>query len=465
MMKKPRTKQAFTLAATLILMMATTNSVHGSIARLSSQRLPNGLPVSHYMLPNGLQIYIVENHIAPVFHYQSWFNVGSKDEKLDPNLKITGLAHLFEHMMFRGTTDHGDGEFDRLLTLAGVTDENATTWLDRTNYYQSLPSNALELAVELESDRMANLVIDEETLETEKGAVLGEYRMGLDDPDTIASDTLYATAFVNHPYRYSTIGTEEEIKSFDKAKSDYFYQTYYSPNNAIILIVGDIYPDKAISLIAKHYGGYASQSLPAPASVTEPAQSIQRMAEFKHSQLSQDKLLIGYHVPEARHPDMPALWIAQSMLTLGEASLLELAWVNSGLASGISGTLDQFEDPGLLTLSADLQRDKESSALLGTLDRVLADVPARTTTRSVERAKNQLLLRIYKSWSDNGGLAAYMGEYIASAGDPLFAFTMVERLEAVTVDDVKRVIGRYLRPENRTVVYGRPAGDSLGDGK
>src|SRR5690606_6467320 len=135
------------------------------------------------------------------FTYQTWFQVGSKHEKLDPKIRATGLAHLFEHMMFRGTSTRGDGEFDRILTRSGLYDGNATTWLDRTNYYQSLPKDQLELVMTLEADRMRNLVIDQATLDTERDAVLGELAMCLDDPDTVAYEKLFEQAFTVHPYR------------------------------------------------------------------------------------------------------------------------------------------------------------------------------------------------------------------------------------------------------------------------
>jgi predicted Zn-dependent peptidase len=421
------------------------------------QLLPNGLEATRFTLANGLEIHVVENHAAPVFHFQTWFKVGSKDEKLDPNLQVTGLAHLFEHMMFRGTASHGDGEFDRLLTRAGVTDENATTWLDRTNYYQSLPADALELVMELEADRMSRLKIDEATFGTERDAVLGEYRMGLDDPDTVAFELLYGTAFVKHPYRYTTIGTEDEIKGFTKAKAEYFYRTYYSPNNAVIVVVGDVDPQRVRALAEKYYGAGTAQVIPAVTAEPEPPQTLPRQAEFAHAQLTEPKLLVAWHTPEARHADIPALWLLQSLLTNGRGALLENAWVNAGLASSVAGQLDQFEDPGLLTLAADVQLGKEPAELLGALDRVLAGMQNGLTDAELERARNQLLLNVYDSWKENGELAAFMGEYLASAGDLMFGFGLVERIERVTAAEVRQVAARYLKPTARTTVVGRPA--------
>jgi zinc protease len=421
-------------------------------------RLPNGLPVSHFRLANGLELYVVENRAAPIFTYQTWFNVGAKDEKLDPRLNATGLAHLFEHMMFRGTATHADGEFDAILTRNGVADANATTWNDRTNYYQSLPKDKLELVMELESDRMHNLVIEQGILDTERGAVLGEYNMGLDDPDTVAYEKLYATAFTVHPYKYTTIGTEEEIRRFSKADADYFYRKYYAPNNAVILIAGDIEPRAAVQLAEKYYGPYLPQAITPVAAPAEPEQKIERQVEFRHGQLNEATLLLGYHTPNTRHADHAALLVLQSILTSGEGSVLQQAWVNAGLAVTLTGGLDQFEDPGLLTIGADLQDGHEPAELLGVLDRRLTELAASPAlARETERARNQLLLRIYGSWRGNSTLSSYMGEFIASAGDPLYAFELAAAVEKVTAEDVQRAIARYLIPGNRTVVVGRPA--------
>jgi zinc protease len=445
-----------------LIMTLASGGADPTFQQVRNASLPNGLPVTQYKLSNGLQLYVVENHSSPVFTFQTWFDVGSAQEKLDPRLQRTGLAHLFEHMMFRGTLNHGDGEFDRILTINGVDDENATTWLDRTNYYESLPSDRLELVMQLESDRMANLVVDQNLLDTERGAVLGEYRMGLDDPDSVAYDKLYGTAFIKHPYHYTTIGTEQEINSFTASEAQYFYRTYYAPNNAVILIAGDIKPSDAVTLAAQYYGSLPSQPIPTAQAPAEPAQTIERTVEFTHAQLVEPKLLLGYHTPEARHPDQAALMVAESLLAEGEGALLRDTWVNAGLASTLYGSVNQLKDPGLFILGADLQESHTPLELLGALDRVLGQAAQSVTAPQLDRAKNQLLLSMYRQWENNGDLTSFMGEFIASAGDPLYAFDLASAVDHVTVADVQRVIGKYLTAANRTVVIGHP--QTAGDG-
>ena len=444
----------FSSVASLIGAMAMTTMTTSTV---TTTTLPNGLPMHSGKLPNGLQIYIVENHNAPVFTFQTWFRVGSKDEKTDPKLNATGLAHFFEHMMFRGTKNTPDGEFDRILTRNGVSNENATTWLDRTNYFESMPSKHLELVMQLESDRMANIVIDQKLLDTERGAVLGEYAMGKDDPGNVASELLFETAYTLHPYRYSVIGTEQEIKRFSKEEAEYFYRTYYAPNNATILIVGDVDPVHAMSLITKYYGTCRPQPLGHQRPPVEPAQTAMRSVSFEHAQHEQPKILIAYHVPEATHQDMPTLMILQSMLTSGEGSILSSKWVNAGLSVNVSGELVMLKDPGLFTISAEVRKGHAPDELLTAMDSELLRIAdaANDISGEVMRARNQFLLSVYKSWDGNESLAGFMGEYIITAGTPLYAFYFVSTAEKITPDAVKAAAAKYLVQSNRTVVIGK----------
>ncbi len=374
-------------------------------------------------------------------------------------MNATGLAHLFEHMMFRGTTNYKDGEFDRILTQAGADNQNASTWLDRTNYYESVPSDQLELVMRLESDRMRNLVIDQALLDTERSAVLGELGMCLDDPDLVASDKLYELAYRVHPYRYSTIGTEKEIKGFSKEDALYFYDKYYAPNNAELLIVGDTDPGQARDLALKYYGDFASREIRRFDAPKEPPQKSEKRGSFSHPQLTEKKLILGYHTPEVRHPDHAALLVAQAALSLGEGALLEHAWVSAGLAVALHGSLNQLREPGLMVFSADLQDGHDPEELIRELDRALDWLKATMSVEQageVERARNQVLLDHFSCWDENGPLASFIGEFMISADDPLFAFELTRAIEKVSSLDVARVVDQYLKPANRTAIVGSP---------
>ncbi len=430
------------------------------MTEVARHTLPNGLPLTQGLLPNGLGFIIIENHSAPVFHIQTWFKVGSRDEKLDPRLGRTGLAHLFEHMMFRGTATRPDGQFDKILTRNGVRGENATTWFDRTNYYQSMPSSKLDLVLELEADRMEHLALDAKLLDTEREAVLGEYRMGLDDPQAVAYDNLYSNAFKVHPYRCPVIGTEDEIQGFTVADAEYFYRKYYSPSHATVLIVGDVDPREVERLLLKHYKNYTAQDVQLVASPTEPMQTSERRVEFEHAQLSAPKLIAGWKVPGIRHSDQAALHVLVALLTLGRGSRLERAWVDARLMVDANGSVDQFRDPGLLTLGGDVQEGRTAQEALIALDHEIAAILSTDEAAlevEVERARNQWLLSVYQSWSDNEGLAAYLGEYLASADDLMLGFERASQIERIRAAQVRDVAQRYLLPANRTVVVGRPA--------
>lgn len=418
--------------------------------------LPTGHPITEARLENGLTIYVIENSSAPVLTYQTWFQVGSRHERLDPLLNRTGLAHLFEHMMFRGTETRADGEFDEILSRNGASDQNATTWNDRTHYYQSVPREKLELVMELEADRMVHLKINDELLETEKGAVVGEFRMIQDEPDQVAYDHLYLNAFQVHPYRYGTIGTEEEIKGFTRADAEYFYSTYYSPGNAVLLIAGDVDPKEVLSLTRRHYGPIRSQKVPEVISPMEPPQTQERRVEFRHAQITDPKLLIGYHAPAPGHPDHAALWLLMSQFSLGESCVLKNLWVNSGLASSVSGGLNQFKDPGLLIFSADLQPEKRAESLVQSLDRHVSEMKSADFQKAFLRARSQLFLDLYSGLEENSSLASNLGEIIPVLGHPGAYFDLLASLEQVTAQDLERVAREYLIPSRRTTVVGVP---------
>lgn len=430
--------------------------------RLFRMNLPNGLQMSDFQLKNGIRVFVVNNPSSPTFVYQSWFNVGSTHEKLDPSLNCTGLAHLFEHMMFRGTKNYPGETFDQTLTSAGANEINATTWFDRTHYYECLPTAAFEKVVELEADRLINLDLNAALLKAEKGAVLGEYHMGLDDPESIAIDRLYETAFTEHPYRYTTIGTETEIQSFTLKQARYFYETYYHPENLTLLIVGDIQPQDALTLISKHYNQISKKAKKGSRVVSpiEPVQAGQRVFKFQHGQLLERIIYLGFHAVSATHEDYAALLVLSAMMTSGKMSLLHQAWVDSGLAGRVDGNLDQFADPGLMVFSADLLEGKDNSSDLieafeSSID--FGSMPEKFFQEHVERAKSQLYLEIYDDWEDNLSLASFMGEQIPISGNPADAFKIVQDIQRVDPIHVKEVTSRYLKRSNRTIVYGEPS--------
>lgn len=423
-------------------------------------QLPMGHPFLEYQFPNGLRLFIVENHSAPVFTFQTWIQAGSVDEKMDPNLQVTGLAHLFEHMMFRGTQKVPDGEFDRILTQNGVQDENATTWFERTNYFESLPASKLELVLQLESDRMQNLRLDKDLLETEKKAVIGEFHMCQDDPDHVASELLYDTAFKAHPFRYSVIGTQKEIQSFTLEQALYFYRTYYVANRTVIFVVGDVNPQDTARMVEQYYQNYRTAPHSKKQNPIESKQTRFREATFYHRQLVQTKLLLAHPAPPVHAPEFASFWVFDSLLTSGRSSLLKEIWLNEELATSVESDIDRFSEGGLMVISAEFDGGKKEAAKL---TKILQDALQKKLLKdpkyfedSLERAKNLLLLEIYSDWEENGSLASYMGEYIFSMGDPLKPFELVEKIKSVNRKDIETLLAQVWNPATFTQIMGLP---------
>jgi zinc protease len=223
-------------------------------------------PVEKFKLANGLTVLLNEDHSAPIISYHTWFRVGSKNEEVG----YTGIAHLFEHMMFKGAKRYTGEQFDRVLQANGGVN-NAFTTHDYTGYYETLPGSKLELVADIEADRMENLQITPENLTSERDVVKEERRFRVDNnPGGVLREALYGTAFKVHPYRWPVIGYMEDISRIDVAKANEFYRTYYAPNNAVLVISGDFDKAEAKRIVEKYYGAIKSQEIPQRPRPPEP---------------------------------------------------------------------------------------------------------------------------------------------------------------------------------------------------
>ncbi len=429
-----------------------------------SQNVPSGLPggrkFSHFQIANGLELFVVENHAVPLFNFQIWYQVGSKHEKLDSRFNKTGMAHLFEHMMFRGTKKYEYPKFDRMLTRAGSTPSNATTWLDRTNYFVGMPKSELDLILNLEADRMQNLDLSQSLFDKERGSVLGERALMMDDPRSLASDMIFELALTKHPYRYSTIGTEAEIKSVTIDEAMAFYKSYYAPNNAAIFVSGDVDPADVLQKVLKYFGQIPASTIPSLPKVVEPEQTAGRSQTFKHAQLQSPYLVMGFVTPVGTHADAAALWVLHAMLSTGQGALLQAAWVNKGLASGLGGGFYPLRDMSFFEVHADVQKNKTAEDLVAAWDGALGALDARFLDRDLERAKNQILLSTWLDWEKNQDFAFFMGDSWINTGEADLGFKMIDRVSQVTAQDVVRVAQKYLTAARRNVLIGMPKGDA-----
>lgn len=408
----------------------------------------DALRLRRFRLGNGLTVLTLVDRSAPTVSYHSWFRVGSRHERPGK----TGLAHLFEHLMFNATRNHAPGDFDRLMEGAGA-EANAATWTDWTYYYENAPRDALPLLIELESDRMANLVLRAPQVSSEKEVVANERKLRVDDDvEGKALELLYEKAFVRHPYRWPTIGSMDDIRGFTVEDCREFYRTHYAPSNATVVIAGDFAESKALSLIQEHYGGLpGARRVEQRGPSTEPSQRAERVFQFP-APTPTEKLLLGYRAPSFLDSETPALVVANEVLFGGQSSRLHrLFCLDSELALSVRGSISPFVDPGLYEMWIFLREGKKREDALTLLDREIARLGSEgPTSIELEKAINQLELSFLHGMETAGGKAEQIGFYETVANDGAAVFERLDAYGRVSARDVKRAVSKHLRPSRRT---------------
>jgi zinc protease len=427
---------------------AAKRTAHWTFVR--EDRFGEALRLRRFRLGNGLTLLTVVDRTAPTVSYHTWFRVGSRDERIGK----TGLAHLFEHLMFNQTRNHSHGEFDRLMERSGA-EANAATWTDWTYYYENAPRGALPQLVELEADRMSNLLLRAPQVSSEKEVVANERKLRVeDDAEGKALELLYANAFRRHPYRWPTIGWMDDIRRFTVADCREFYRKHYSPSNATLVIVGDFDERRALKLVQKHYGTISkTHSKTRDALPQEPPQRSERVLELRVPTPT-EKLLLGYRSPSFSHPDTPALVLASEVLFGGRSSRLHrLFCIEQELALSVRGSVSPFVDPGLFEMWIFVRQGKSRSEALRLLDDELRRLGAEgPEAAELEKAASQLELSFLHSMETAGGKAEQIGFYETVLRDATAVFERLDAYRAVTAHDVQRVVRKYLRPSRRTRV-------------
>jgi zinc protease len=417
---------------------------------VGDHRFGEALTLRRFRLGNGLTLLTLVDRSAPTISYHTWFRVGSRDERVGK----TGLAHLFEHLMFNQTRSHAHGEFDRLMEQAGA-EANAGTWTDWTYYYENAPKSALGRIIELEADRMANLVLKKPQVSSEKEVVANERKLRVeDDVEGKALEMLYATAFRRHPYRWPTIGWMDDIRGFSVADCREFYRRHYSPHKATVVIAGEFDERRALQLVQKHYGGVpGSRPKPRGPLPKEPPQRAERVLELK-APTPTEKVLIGYRVPGFSHPDTPALVLSSELLFGGRSSRLHRSFcIDHELALSVRGSVSPFVDPGLFEMWLFVRQGKRRADALALLDEELTRIGTeRPSEGELEKASSQLELSFLHGMETAGGKAEQVGFYETVLGDGTAMFDRLDAYREVRVDDVQRVVQKYLRPSRRTRV-------------
>jgi zinc protease len=422
------------------------------------------IAIERFRMGNGLSILLVEEHAAPTVAFHTWFRVGSRNESPGK----TGIAHLFEHLMFNEMEGLGAGEFDRQLEELGA-ESNASTWLDWTHYDIAIPSSGYERVVELEAQRMDRLVLRAPQVESEKEVVMNERRYRVeDDVEGALNELLWSTAFEQHPYRWPTIGWMRDIESFNVEDCQKFYRTFYAPNNATLVVVGDVEPERALRKLQDAYGGYVAAPIPDPPALREPPQREEKRLEVSKLTPTQ-KLNIGYHSPALKDADHLPLSVLSEVLFGGRSSrLVQILVREREIASDVRASLSPLSDPGLFEIFVSGREGVSAEQLLevvdAELDRVLVEP---VTVDELARATARIELSLLQGLSTNEGKASTIGFYEVVLGNPAAGFERLAALSSVKVEQLLDVARRYLVRSARTVILVRsqsePDDDEEGD--
>ena len=414
---------------------------------------PSGFrdPVSRMVktrLSNGLVVLTLEDHTTPVVSVQMWVKGGSRDES-----RYTGLAHLFEHMMFRGSVNIPPEMHARLVNARGGR-TNAYTSRDYTVYFEDVTSESLPLVIELEAERLANLDISEENLKSERQVVLEERRMRTEDqPMGRAMEALMALTFQAHPYRWPPIGWRSDVERATVAASREFFDSYYAPNNIVIAIAGDFDSEEALDRIRRTFGKLEPVEIPRNPT-QEPEQDGERRATV-YFDLRGPILAAAWHAPKTGHEDGEALDVLSTILSTGRSSRLYRKLVyeqQSALAA--QGGYWELDDAGVFYAVAQVRpgvrvEDVEAS-FMGEIERVKT---SGVSEEEVEKAKRQMEVMLVNGLATNHSLAARMGREVSTFGRVRPLDERLAAIRAVTPEDVQRVARTYLNDEKRSVVH------------
>ncbi len=448
------------------------------LAIVATEETPAGIEfvtaradLREYRLANGLKVLLVENRVAPVVTLLVLYKVGSRNEAVGH----TGATHLLEHMLFKGTPTFNKARNTQIAaTLQKIgADFNATTWYDRTNYFETVPSDQLDLAVRLEADRMRHSFIADADRQAEMSVVRNVLERGLNEPPLELDEAVYATAFREHPYHHPTIGWRADVENVPTARLKEFYDTFYQPNNATVILVGDFAPVPALALITEQFGMHPATRAPIPEVYTdEPAQEgerriiVRRAGELAHVQiahhtpavlgqmnvLANETLAARAAKPPAAN-DIYALVVLAAALAHGLTSRLYQALVEPQLAISVTSNCDQFRDPGLFNIYATVKPGVAPQAVEEIMLQALARAgAAELPAAEVEKARRQILAQVAYNRDGTHNVAMQLSEAEAVA-DWRFYTDYATNIARVTAADVRRVALAYFHADNRTVGY------------
>jgi zinc protease len=424
------------------------------------------VPVDYFTLPNGLKVVVSEDHAAPVVLVEVVYNIGFRIEPKDR----TGFAHLFEHMMFQGSAQAKKMEHISLVQQAGGV-VNGSTRLDYTNYFEVLPANGLELALWLEADRMRSLDVSAENLKNQQNVVSEEVRVNvLNQPHALFEWLeLWQRANSNWSNAHNFYGDLAHLEAATLDDVRNFFKTYYAPNNAALVVVGDVSAATVRQLAEKHFGNIPRQQVPPPPDVSEPPQKEEKRFTREDKLARTPALAVGWHLPERMTKDFFALSVLDPLIVGDESARLHQRLVRQDrLAMSVMGAFNllgnnwDVKGPMLFTLRVDYLNDKTAAQVLEAVESVLADIRTKGISES-ELAQAKTAMRSAFLEELEGGMmprfgrANLLGVFALFDDDPKRINTILEELDKVTVADVKAAAGRWFVTTNQTSVDSRPA--------
>jgi predicted Zn-dependent peptidase len=400
-------------------------------------------------LDNGLKVILVEDHSVPVVSRQTFYRVGSRNEV--PG--ITGISHFIEHMMFNGAEKYGPKEFDRILESNGGY-SNAFTSNDVTAYYEDVSSDGLELVIDLDSDRMRSIAFDPKYVVSEMGVVMEERRMSVDNSvEGQLWEDLDALAFKAHPYTWPVIGWMSDLEKIDRDDCVRYFRTYYSPNNAILIIVGDFDTKNAMELVRKYYGSIPAQEPPEAVRTVEPPQLGERRADVRRP-AELPAVMMAWHTPSVLSDDIYPLDVLDKILSGGESSRLYRRLVREMEAAVYAESSAPWRiDPYLFTIEVKMKPGRSTAEAEAAVYDELAKIAADgVTADELDRAKNLLEADFVRSLQTVNGKARKIGRYEVLFGDYREIMDVPGKYRAVTAEQVREAAEKYFTSDNRTVV-------------
>jgi zinc protease len=421
---------------------------------------PPRLDYTMTTLPNGMQVVLLEDHSTPIVHAEVWYHVGSKNER--PGR--TGFAHLFEHMMFKGSKNvEPEGHPSWISSIGGQS--NAYTTEDATVFWETVPAQYLPLVLWLEADRLATLRIDEQVFKTEREVVKEERRMRIDNqPYGRLNELIYDQAFTVHPYKHPTIGSMKDLEAASIADVRDFFHTYYVPNNATVVLVGDFNTKEAQDLVAKYLGRVPKSERPVPRDIPkEPPQTRERRIRLEEN-WPLPAVVVAHHITFDGDPDSYPLHIASKVLSDGQSSRIQRKLVyEKQLALAAFGGGNIIEDPNLFYAVAIVQpghtTEETIDALIAELDQLRAEP---ITAEELQQAKNQFARDYIFGRESNKDKAGQLGHAAVIHNDIKTADGEFDIFMNITQADVQRVARKYFTPENRLIMTIMPKGTTAG---